>query len=96
MREDITKLEKLNEEVKFLARTRIETVSELNEYRASLKNKAEALTAERDNMRKQLKCLYYRSCKFLPLCVHVERVSALTSTVELSCKRVRNVADVLP
>lgn len=55
MREDITKLEKLNEEVKFLARTGIETVSELNEYRASLKNKAEALTAERDNMRKQLR-----------------------------------------
>lgn len=53
MREDITKLDKLNEETKFLARTAIDTIPQLNEYKASIERQIDSLTAERDDMRKQ-------------------------------------------
>lgn len=53
MREDITKLDKLNEETKFLARTAIDTIPQLNEYRASIERQIDSLTAERDDMRKR-------------------------------------------
>lgn len=53
MREDITKLDKLNEETKFLARTGIDTLPQLNEYKASIERQIGSLTTERDYMRKQ-------------------------------------------
>lgn len=53
MREDITKLDKLNEETKFLSRTAIDTIPQLNEYKASIERQVDSLTAERDDMRKQ-------------------------------------------
>ena len=53
MREDITKLDKLNEETKFLARTAIDTIPQLNEYKASIERQIDSLTAERDDLRKQ-------------------------------------------
>ena len=53
MREDITKLDKINEETKFLARTGIGTMSQLNEYKASIEKQIGSLSAERDDFRKQ-------------------------------------------
>lgn len=53
MREDITKLEKLNEETKFIARTGIDTMPQLDEYKASIERQLHSLTGERDDMRKQ-------------------------------------------
>ena len=53
MLEDITKLKKLDEETKFLARTGIDTMPQLDEYKASIGRQIHSLTDERDDMRKQ-------------------------------------------
>lgn len=52
LREDLTKLDKINEETRFLGRTKIDTIEDLNAFRASARSETDRLISERTALRK--------------------------------------------
>ena len=57
LREDIAKLDRLDAETRFLGKHRIDTAAELTAHREAVMAKAEALTAQRQELRKDLRRL---------------------------------------
>ncbi len=55
MREDLRKLDRLDEQTRFLGTNGIETLDDLNAYREAAKEQMEALAGERDKLRNKLK-----------------------------------------
>lgn len=55
MREDIRKLDRLDEQTRFLGENSIESMEDLNAYRLKAKESIEALTAQRADLRNKLK-----------------------------------------
>ena len=55
MREDLRKLDRLDEQTRFLGTNGIETLEELNAYRDTAKEQLQTLSAERDTLRNKLK-----------------------------------------
>lgn len=55
MREDLRKLDRLDEQTRFLGTNGIETLEELNAYRDTAKEQLQMLSAERDALRNKLK-----------------------------------------
>ena len=53
LREDLMKMDAISEEVKLLARHRIDTAEQLSSYRSELETKAETLTADRKRLYKK-------------------------------------------
>ena len=53
LREDLMKMDAISEEVKLLARHRIDTAEQLSSYRSELETKAEMLTADRKRLYKK-------------------------------------------
>ena len=55
LREDIMKLDKLDEQARLLAENSIETIYDLNAYRVAAKEQIDALTGQRTTLRNELK-----------------------------------------
>lgn len=55
IRRDINKLDRLDEQLRFLAANRIETIDELNSYRQTANEEIARLTAQRQELRNRLK-----------------------------------------
>ena len=55
MRQDLRKLDRLDEQTRFLAENQIETYADLDKYREYADNEITALTAERTGLRNKLK-----------------------------------------
>lgn len=55
MRQDLRKLDRLDEQTRFLAENQIETYADLDKYREYADNEITALTAERTGFRNKLK-----------------------------------------
>ena len=55
MREDLTKLDRLDEQTRFLAEKKIETIGDLNEFRTAAKGEMEQLGGQRRALRNELK-----------------------------------------
>ena len=56
MREDLTRLEKLDEQTRFMADNSIETIDDLNSFRSEAEEKLKSLNSLRAALRNELKC----------------------------------------
>ena len=87
MREDIAKLDRLDAETRFLGKNRIGTIGELTAHREMASAEINALTAQRQELRKELRRLNRQGD---PVAVDEvkQKISALSSRIRAARKEV--------
>ena len=107
MREDLLKMERLDKQTQLLARTGIETDSQLQSYRADAQSRIEALTDQRRQLRNELKCAQRQndSGKATDITTQIADISArlkslreevkLCTEIEERTNRIRNALSQL-
>ncbi len=87
LREDIAKLDRLDAETRFLGKHRIGTIGELTAHRETASAEVDALTAQRQELRKELRRLNRQSN---PVAVGEvkQKISALSSRIRAARKEV--------
>ena len=89
LREDIMKLDKLDEHARLLAENNIETVDDLNSFRTAVREQIEALTHQRTTLRNELKRTLRTGDSASVLTVK-EKIAAVSDEM----KRLQNSLDI--
>ena len=87
LREDLRKLDAISDETKLLVRNRIDTAEQLFSYQDGVKQKIEALTADRKRLYKQARTVAVKSDEGKPAAIK-ERITAISKELSRLRKEV--------